>query len=364
MNSYANLLSWGWNVFFEQQLEFLNTDDLLIARVIGQERDLYRLTFGDEHLSWAQVSGRFRHDNELDAGTFPAVGDWVLCKMEAQQERAMIQKVFERQACFSRRDPDKRGGPQVVAANVDVVFIVTSMNSDLNLKRLDRYLSLAWNSGASPVIVLSKRDLAEDPESFIQQVEETYIGVPVHGVSVFDPATCEVLKTYLQPGKTAVLLGSSGVGKSTLTNFFLGEEIAETQGIREEDERGRHTTTSRSLYRLPEGALLMDTPGMRQLALLDEEEGVEGLFDDILNLASTCRFKDCSHQSEPGCAIQAALEDGTLPEERWESFLKLQREVEYQERRVDKQKQSAERKKWKKRSQDLYERLKEKGRGR
>lgn len=359
MNLYSNLIPLGWDVFFEQQLE--QNENLQIARVIGQERDLYHIVFGDDQIFWAQISGRFRHNHEQDSGAFPAVGDWVVCKQEEHQDRALIQRVLGRRSCFYRKDPGQ--GVQVVAANMDVVFIVTSMNRDMNLKRLDRYLSMAWDSGASPVLVLSKMDLAEDAAALIQELEETYVGVPVHGVSVFDPVTCEVLKTYLKPGKTVVLMGSSGVGKSTLTNFFLGEDMIKTQSAREDDDRGRHTTTSRSLYRLPGGALLMDTPGMRQLSLVDQEEGLHGLFDDIVSLGESCRFRDCQHQSEPGCAIRAALEDGTLQEDRWESYLKLQRELSHQDRKGNPQKLAEDRKKWKQISKDLRVRIKRKGRG-
>lgn len=360
MNLYSNLIPLGWDVFFEQQLDLTN-ENLKVGRVIGQERDLYRVAFAEEDSSWAQLSGRFRHDHEQSSGSYPAVGDWVVCKNEEHQDRALIQNVLGRRSCFYRKDPGE--GVQVVAANMDVVFIVTSMNRDMNLKRLDRYLSMAWDSGALPVLVLSKMDLAGDAESLLQELADTYVGVPIHGVSVFEPSTCEVLKTYLKPGKTVVLMGSSGVGKSTLTNFFLGEDIIKTQNTREDDDRGRHTTTSRSLYRLPEGALLMDTPGMRQLALVDQEEGVQGLFEDIVALANSCRFNDCAHQSEPGCAIREALESGDLQEDRWESYLKLQREVSHQERKNDPQKFVEERKRWKQISKDLRARVKQKGRG-
>ncbi|WP_295898794.1 ribosome small subunit-dependent GTPase A [uncultured Bdellovibrio sp.] len=360
MNLYSKLIPLGWDVFFEQQLENLN-EGIQVGRVISQERELYRVAFGEDEISWAQLSGRFRHDHEMSSGSFPSVGDWVVCKNEEQQDRALIQKVLDRRSCFYRKDPMQ--GVQVVASNMDVVFIVTSMNRDMNLKRLDRYLSMAWDSGASPVLVLSKMDLAEDAEALIQELENTYVGIPIHGVSVLNPETCEVLKSYLKPGKTVVLMGSSGVGKSTLTNFFLGEEVIKTQSAREDDDRGRHTTTSRFLYQLPEGALLMDTPGMRQLALVDQEDGVEGLFEDIVELGSSCRFRDCAHQGEPGCAIQAALEDGSLQEDRWESYLKLQKEIAFQARKEDKNKFAADKKKWKQISKDLRVRLKQKGRG-
>ncbi|KYG60619.1 GTPase [Bdellovibrio bacteriovorus] len=360
MNSYSHLNSWGWDLFFELQIEN-KEDELKLARVIGQERDLYRVTFGESTSLLAQVSGRFRHDFAHAPGAFPAVGDWVLCRMEEHQDKALIQKVLDRRTCFYRRDPGQ--GVQVVAANVDVVFIVTSLNRDLNVNRLDRYLSIAWDSGASPVIVLSKADLVEDAESILHDLENTYIGVPIYAVSVFEPQTCEGLRKYLKPGKTAVLMGSSGVGKSTLTNFFLGEEVLKTQSAREDDDRGRHTTTSRALFRLKEGAVLMDTPGMRQLGLHDQEEGVQELFSDILSLSAQCKFRDCAHNQEPGCAIQNALSNGDLDPDRWESYLKLQKEASYQERRLDPAKMAEEKKRWKKIHLDAKVHMARKSRG-
>lgn len=351
---------WGWQLFFEQQLQE-SDQALTAARVLGQERDLYKLILSDDSVIGAQVAGRFRHEHEGSWGAFPAVGDWVLCSTEAQQERALIHKVLDRRSSFYRKDPGK--GVQVVATNIDTVFVVTSMNRDLNFKRLDRYLSMVWDSGAEPVVVLSKQDLVENPQDVLQELAQRYPGVPVHGVSVLEANSCAVLRTYLRPGKTVVLLGSSGVGKSTLTNFFMGNEVAATQAVREDDDRGRHTTTSRSLYRLSEGALLMDTPGMRQLALVDQEDGVQELFEDIIQWQQECRFRDCSHNTEPGCAILAALEEGALESDRWDSFLKLQREVSYQDRRESKHKMVEEKKKWKKVTQNIRARMKHEGRG-
>ncbi|KHD87399.1 MAG: hypothetical protein OM95_14505 [Bdellovibrio sp. ArHS] len=360
MNSYSNLQSWGWDLFFE--LQVTNKDEgLKVARVINQERDLYRLSWGDDRTSFAQVSGRFRHDFESSPGAFPSVGDWVLCQMDGDQDKAVIHRVLDRRTCFYRRDPGH--GVQVIASNVDVIFVVTSLNRDLNAKRLDRYLSLAWDSGASPVIVLSKSDLVEDPEAITQDLENTYIGVPIHAVSVLEPQTCDILRQYLRPGKTVALMGSSGVGKSTLTNFFLGEETLQTQSARADDDRGRHTTTSRSLFRLHDGAVLMDTPGMRQLGLVDQEEGVQELFSDIVALAEACRFRDCAHDQEPGCAIQKALSHGDLDPDRWDSYLKLQKEVSYQERRSDPAKMAEERKRWKKIHLNAKAHMARKGRG-
>lgn len=363
MNTISNLSAWGWDLFFETQLEIeKEKNNWIPARVTGQEKGLYRLALGDGQEALAQLAGKFRHDQEQVRGMFPAVGDWVLCQAEAEQDRALIHKVLDRRSCFYRKDP---GGdrPQVVAANVDVIFIVTSLNQDLNRKRLDRYLSIAYDSGASPVLVLSKKDLVQNADEILQELEESYIGLPIQAVSVVDEESCRKLLAYLPAGKTGVLLGSSGVGKSTLTNFFLGENIIATQGVREDDDRGKHTTTSRSLYRLKNGALLMDTPGMRGLALFDQEEGVSELFEDIVRWTESCRFSDCQHETEPGCAIQEALQSGALEDVRWMSFLKLQREIKHQERRGDHRLYAEDKKRWKKITMDMRVRVKRKERG-
>ncbi|MFS4458475.1 ribosome small subunit-dependent GTPase A [Bdellovibrio sp. HCB2-146] len=363
MNTNSNLSRWGWDLFFATQLELeKEKNNWIPARVIGQEKGLYRLATDVKQECWAQLAGKFRHEQEHLRGMFPAVGDWVLCQAGDEQDRALIHKVLDRRSCFYRKDPGA-DRPQVVAANIDVIFIVTSLNQDLNRKRLDRYISIAYDSGASPILILSKKDLVANAEEILSELEEAYIGVPMEAVSVFEEETCKRLLTYLPPGKTGVLLGSSGVGKSTLTNFFLGEHLIATQGVREDDDRGRHTTTSRSLYRLQNGALLMDTPGMRELALFDQEEGVGELFEDIVHWTESCRFSDCRHETEPGCAIQEALQSGALEEERWLSYLKLQKEIKHQERRSDHRLYAEDKKRWKKITMDMRVRVKRKERG-
>ncbi len=262
-----------------------------------------------------------------------------------------------RRTCFYR------GGDQVVASNIDTVFIVSSANSEMSLNRLDRYLAIAWDSGATPVIVLSKIDLCQNPEKMISEIEDRHIGVAICPITMADLQSLEKLRSYLQPATTVVLLGSSGVGKSTLTNALLGNEVADTGGIREDDEKGRHTTTSRQLYRLPEGALLIDTPGMRSLALGNHEEGLQQQFAEITELISHCRFRDCQHRTEPGCAILAALDEDQLDPAQWESYQKLQREVFYQSMKEDHVLLEQERQKWKQRSKDLRARVKQKSRG-
>lgn len=278
----------------------------------------------------------------------PAVGDWVVVE-PTDGDRGTIHAVLERRSRFSRLAAHDAASAttqeQVVAANVDVVFVVTSLNDDLSLRRLERYLTLAWESGARPVVLLTKADLVDDPAPFVAEVAEIAAGVPVHAVSVRTGFGLDDVLRHLPPGATAALLGSSGVGKSTLVNTLVGDERLATQEIRD-DGKGRHTTTRRELILIPGSGLLIDTPGMRELQLWVADHGLDEAFDDVTALFADCRFGDCAHDTEPGCAVQAALADGRLASERWESYSKLQRELEVLERRLDKRAQSRERQRW------------------
>jgi ribosome biogenesis GTPase / thiamine phosphate phosphatase len=268
--------------------------------------------------------------------------------------------VHPRKSLLQQQDPSSMR-PQVLASNVDVLFIVTSANHDFNLNRLDRYVAMAFSGGIRPVILINKVELAENPVELIEQAAQRFVGVDVHAVSVYQRLNLKSLDIYAQPAHTLAFVGSSGVGKSSLTNYLLGEEFMQTSEVRESDSRGRHTTTHREMHFTKSGAVLIDTPGLRSVSLSDGD-GLDFVFSDIEDLAQKCKFSDCSHTGEPGCAMNKALENGELSEERWQSYCKLQREVAFESRKQNKALLSEQKKQWAKRSQNAKLRLKDKGR--
>ncbi len=337
------LKDWGWTDALERDFARNANDGLVAGRVIVQQRGLYGLITAEGEVR-ARISGRLAKD-AADGG-YPAAGDWVAAALGGVGDEAVIHHVLPRRTAFTRKAAGTSGGIQVVAANVDVAFITASLNQDLNPRRLERYLAAAWQSAAVPVVLLTKVDLLEDFAEALHQVESLAPGAPVFAVSARTGQGLEALEAYLIPGTTAVLVGSSGVGKSTLVNALLGADRMATGGIREDDARGRHTTSHRELIRLPTGALLLDTPGMRELGLWDTDEGVAATFDDIQALAARCRFADCGHSNEPGCAVRAALDTGALDPGRWHSFGKLQRELAFHETKEDPAVRAAKRREW------------------
>ncbi len=310
------------------------------GRVVVQQRNGY-LVATDQGELRAKPSGRLRHEAR-EIG-HPAVGDWVAMSVNSTERTATIHALLPRSTAFIRRAADSLQTPQVIAANVDLAFIVTSMNGDLNARRIERYLAAAWQSGARPVIVLTKSDLVDDTESQTADIEALAAGCPVVSISARQGVGLDALLSHLAPGETCVLIGSSGVGKSTLVNVLLGEQRMATAEVREGDDKGRHTTSHRELVLLPGGGLIVDTPGVREIGLVDAEEGVSVVFDDIERLAETCKFGDCTHANEPGCAVRGAIESGVLDPDRWAHFQKLALELSAMEQKTERLSRDAER---------------------
>ena len=360
MTSTYELEQLGWNDELTAAFEPHLDQGLVPGRIAVQQRGAYGV-LGEAGELRADVAGRVRHDAATDAD-LPVVGDWVALAPRPDEGAGTIQAVLPRRTKISRKTPWLAAKEQVLAANVDTVVLTTSLNDDLNLRRLERYLTTAWDSGAEPVVVLTKADLHADPEAARAQVEAIAYGVPVHVVSVVSGEGLDDVTGILRRGRTMVLLGSSGVGKSTLVNTLAGEELLATNELRN-DGRGRHTTSHRQLVILPGGGLVIDTPGLRELQLWESGEGgLDTSFEDVTSLFAECRFNDCAHESEPGCAVQAALGDGTLDPVRWDSYRKLQRELEHLERRLDKRAQAEARRRWAKIGQQGREAMRLKGR--
>ncbi len=313
------------------------------ARVVAEDRGSYQV-LGPAGEQRASVTGRFRFETS-DPAAFPAVGDWVATDGGSAGDTT-IHAVLPRRSALVRQAAGRRTEAQVVGANLDVVFVVASLNGDLNLRRLERYVAVAWESGAEPVILLSKADLADDVDTTLAGVAGVAAGAAVLVVSSFDGRGVEAVQARIGPGRTAAFVGSSGVGKSTLLNRLAGEERAAVQAIRAGDARGRHTTTRRQIHLLPGGGLVLDTPGMREIALWDGD-GLEQSFADVDELATRCRFSDCAHRAEPGCAVQAAIRSGALGSDRLAAWDKLQKEARHHERKVDALARDEERRRWK-----------------
>jgi len=309
-NDALTLAQLGWRPFFQQQLS-LEQWDYPVARVIAQHRNRLEL-LGE--------AGRRGLDLHPDMPGM-TVGDWLVLSPTGQFE-----KLLERQSLFRRKAAGSKVGEQLIAANVDTLFIVTSLNDDFNLNRIERYLSLANEAGAEPVIVLSKADLCDDPEAFRSQVQALDSLLVVETINCLDAGEIHKLSPWCKTGNTVALMGSSGVGKSTLVNTLLGKPVQSTGAIREDDSKGRHITTGRSLHRIPQGGLLLDTPGMRELQIASCDTGVSTTFADIASLAEQCRFGDCQHNGEPGCAVQQAIDQGELQARRLANYQKLMRE--------------------------------------
>ena len=335
----------GWEPFFEKNFEPYKDQGFSAVRIIRGSREKY-VAYGEAGELACEISGKFRFETD-GKGSFPTAGDWVVASVRLNEKTATIHTLLPRKSVFSRKVAGEVTDEQVVAANVDTIFIVCGLDLNFNLRRIERYLSLAWESGAVPVILLNKADLCAQAEERKLEVEAIAFGVDVYTLSASQHIGTEVLNKYIQPGKTVAFLGSSGVGKSTMINALLGTERLKVNEVSELGSRGRHTTTSRELILLPGGGMVIDTPGMRELQVWGDEEGLKQVFDDIVELALNCKFRDCSHEKEPGCAVQEAIKNKTLDPKRLESFLKLKKEFTYLSNRQTMSANAVEKVRWK-----------------
>lgn len=328
---------YGFTKFYEEDMDLgeNSIENLIFARVVEVHRDLFKI-ISEHGESNARIKGSL-YNNVVYAEEFPAVGDFVLIKYNELGDSQII-KVCKRKSKFSRSNNSGHAAgyaktilEQVVAANFDYVFILVSLNHDFNVNRILRYITASWESGGVPVILLTKSDLLDDYSDQLAQIQEQAIGVDVIALSAYNGHGMDKLNHYLKPGNTIVFLGSSGVGKSTLVNALTGEEIMTVNGIRENDSKGRHTTTHRQLIKLNNGVMVIDTPGMREMGMWDIDEGLQEAFSDIEDLMLQCKFSNCTHNNEPGCAIKRALEEKTLEYSRWKNYLNLKSESRYVE---------------------------------
>jgi len=330
-----NLSDIGWNSFFEKEFALLGNPDLDVGRVAIENKERYIIYSRYGELA-GEVTGKFLY-SVRSAAELPKVGDWVVMTVFEDEKKTIIHNVLPRKTKFSRKVAGKKTDEQVIVANIDTVFIVQGLDGDYNLRRLERYLVMAAESEADPVIVLNKADLCENVDIRIDEVNKMIKDVPVLGVSAQTQEGINNLKQLIQKGKTVVFIGSSGVGKSTIINALAGKEIQKTFEVRESDSRGRHITSRRELIVLPDGGLLIDTPGMRELQLWSVKEGIQDTFSDIEQLVQECRFINCTHTNEKGCAVQEAVKSGTITEVRFNSYMKLKKELRYLKIRSDSQ---------------------------
>ena len=339
-----NLTELGWDSAWDELLLADSDVEYGVGRVSAEHKHLYRV-FTEQGETLAQVSGKYRHDAR-SRSDFPVVGDWVVITSGSDQDRAIIWGILPRRNKFSRQAAGENEEEQALVANIDAVFIVSSLNRDFNLQN-GTLPGSDLGKRVNPVIVLNKADLCEDVYSKITEISSIAPGVPVHAISCETGQGLDQLTPYLGTGKTVALLGSSGVGKSTLLNCLLGESIKRTGAVRSQDSRGRHTTTHRQMHLLPRGGLVIDTPGLRELRLWGSDEGISSTFEDIEEYSVRCRFNDCRHQGEPGCAVMEALESGVLDWARYQSYLKLQKEMAYISRKENLFEALEEKEKWK-----------------
>ncbi|WP_163100621.1 ribosome small subunit-dependent GTPase A [Peribacillus alkalitolerans] len=345
-----NLEQLGWNNHLEEEFAPFNGSGYSVGRVALEHKHMYRILTEQGELL-GEVSGKFRHES-FEKSQFPAVGDWVVISARPDEKKATIHKVLPRFSKFSRNSAGLVTEEQLVAANINTVFLVTGLNNDFNIRRIERYLVTAWDSGANPVVILSKCDLCDDIPAKIAEVESVAFGVPIYAISATNGIGMDQLDKYLSEGQTVALLGSSGAGKSTLCNTLLGQIKQQVKEVREGDDKGKHTTTHRELMLIPGGGILIDTPGMRELQLWEVDGGMSHGFSDIEDLAQQCLFNDCQHKNEPSCQVKLAIEEGVLDQKRYDNYVKFQKELAFLERKNNKRTQLEEKAKWKKISGD------------
>lgn len=322
----------GFGPFFVEQLQSWKKPGTIPARIVAEHRQAYEVWSG-AGVGDAQLAGRLRL--ELEAQGLPAVGDWVTIDQSPSPDRnSIIDRVFSRRTAFVRGAAGRQARAQVVAANVDLVFAVCGLDTDYNLRRIERYLARIWASGAAPAVILNKVDICTNVSDRVREVVRHFPAVTVHATSALRADSLASIRDSIGAGVTAAFVGSSGAGKSTIVNALVGEKLMNTGEVRERDGRGRHVTSRRQLVRLPEGGLVLDTPGMRELQIVDEQ-GLGAVFDDIASVSARCRFKDCRHQSEPGCAVTAAVASGEIEAERLAHYQKLEQEALAYEQRHD-----------------------------
>lgn len=326
VDNLINIKKYGFSESFSNGI--LQDNQLTPARILSQEKGFYRI-ISDKGKKLAEVSGKFQFQTTVSSD-YPAVGDFVLVNWNESGNSSIIESLLPRKSAFIRKAAGEPQQEQVVAANIDTVFLCMALNNDFNLRRMERYISIAWDSGAMPVVVLTKSDLCDDLEQKLAEVSTIAFGVDVLVTTSTEENGYEELLPFISEGKTIAFIGSSGVGKSTLINRLLGKELLKTNGLRN-DDKGRHTTTHRELFLLPSGGMVIDTPGMREFGMWDNDTGIERTFMDIEQLAAQCKFRNCTHTNEPGCAIQKALTTGKLEINRWQSYQKLKAENDYME---------------------------------
>jgi ribosome biogenesis GTPase len=320
-----NLKALGWNDFFQKEFESVLEPGLTVGRIAIENKQQY-LIYTQQGELRGEVSGKLLYE-AMSSADLPKVGDWVVISAMEAEGKAIIHSILPRKSKFSRKVVGKKTDEQITAANIDIVFIVQGLDSNFNLRRLERYLVMAYESGARLVIILNKTDLCGDYETKIAKVEQIAFDVPILGMSAKTGYGIEKMREFIKEGLTFAFIGSSGVGKSTIINKLLGQEILKIREVRQKDSKGRHTTAKREMIVLPQGGVLIDTPGMREMQLWSASEGLRGTFADIEELAEKCRFSDCSHTQEKGCAVLAAVGAGEISEERYNSYMKLQREL-------------------------------------